>query len=111
MKKKKRRRETNAHHVLFQRRHWESQKAIYLRNMFVYQVSIDLHNELHNEIIHDVPIPRDIDLLFLKAKDSQFSIKFFTLKEGLTWLYKNSSDQYFRESINRQHEFFFKTHI
>lgn len=106
-RKKRKQKETNAHHVLFQRKHWTSSKAEYLRQQFVYQVNVEQHDRLHKYVLHDVPIPRDLDNLFELARQDYYSIKFFNMRQGLEWLYDRSSDSLFRECISRQYEFFF----
>lgn len=110
MKKRLKQKYTNRHHqhVLFQRKHWIESKALYLRRLFIYEVPIEQHNLLHKEILHDVPIPKDLGSLYKKATEDFLNLKFSTLKEGLLWLYNNSSDKLFKESIARQYEFFFQ---
>lgn len=107
-RKKQKKQETNLHHVLFQRKHWTNPKAVYLRRIFVYPVPVKEHNELHKEILHDVPIPRDLDILYERAVQDSFKLKFTGFREGLIWLYETSCDPLFRECILRQYEFFFQ---
>lgn len=107
-RKKLKKQTTNAHHLLFSRKNWTKPQALYLRRIFVYQVPITEHNLLHKEVLHDVPIPKDLGSLYKKATEDFFTLKFSTLKEGLLWLYNNSSDKLFKESIARQYEFFFQ---
>lgn len=107
-RKKLKKQITNAHHVLFQRKHWTTPKALYLRRIFIYQIPVAQHNLLHKEILHDVPIPKDLDSLYERATEDYFWLKFAGLREGLLWLCKNSSDNLFKESIIRQYEFFFQ---
>lgn len=110
-RKKKEKKTTNAHHVLFQRKHWTSKKAIYLRRIFVFEVPIEKHNYLHKYVLHDVPIPKDLDSLYEKANNDYFVLKFSNLENSLRWLYSNSEDKLFKECIRHQYEFFFNESI
>lgn len=48
---------TNKHHLIFQRTHWDKNGyALALRQMFIFEIPVSKHDELHARI-HDIPLP------------------------------------------------------
>lgn len=48
---------TNAHHLIFQRRHWDKNGyALALRQRFIFEIPVSKHDQLH-AVIHDIPLP------------------------------------------------------
>lgn len=53
---------TNAHHLIFQRRHWDKNGyALALRQKFIFEIPVSKHDQLHT-IIHDIPLPDEAEL-------------------------------------------------
>lgn len=65
-RKKARKPETNRHHLLFQRKHWDKNGyALAIRNHFIYEMRIDKHDYIHANL-HDIPLPpaEDLDRIY-----------------------------------------------
>ena len=99
---------TNRHHLLFQGRHWTTPYAKQLRTAMVREIPISIHNQLHNEILHDVPKPAE-KLLETAWKDYQSEkmiIDSLGICQLILWLCDEIPDEAFRACMARQYEFF-----
>ena len=98
---------TNRHHLLFQGRYWSKGYAKALREAFVFSIRIDLHNQLHNEVIHDVPRPSDQEikrLLYLYHDQIDYTAN-MTIEQACAWLIVNTEDADFKRAIMIQYDF------
>ena len=99
---------SNKHHCLFQGRHWNTSYAKQLRTAFVREVPVSIHNELHNEWLHDVPVP---DGALLKEAweaymEDKVIIDSFDVCRACAWLYVHIPDIEFRKAMQSQLDFF-----
>lgn len=115
MKKRKKQRNRaqygqNRHHLLFQGRHWNTGMAKELRNAFVYMLDINIHNELHNELLNDVPKPPPDALkpLYLAFLAQRQEINQLDIIGATEWLLNACDDPAFKASMKRQHDFLAK---
>lgn len=98
---------SNRHHLIFQGRHWNTGYAKMLREHFVRPLNVALHNELHNEIVHDIPRPTDAEIkaLWLKYVDDQERIDALDIKEACKWLFLECDDPAWQACMARQYYF------
>ena len=97
----------NRHHLNFQGRHWNKGCAKQLRDSFIFVIPIYLHNELHNEVLHDVPVPCDAPDIW-HALNSEQPV-FANVIDACDWLICHSRDEAYVACIKRQREFFAKS--
>lgn len=97
----------NRHHLLFQGRHWSAGKAKELRNYFVYEIPISIHNELHNHILHDVPKPPPEALipLYLAFCEQRRQLDRLNIIEALEWLETACDYAPFQAAMRAQSDF------
>lgn len=98
---------SNRHHLIFQRKHYKRGYAKALRQAFVYDLDINIHNELHNVVLHDVPRPSDEDIrnmyfAYLRHKDVAQRVDILTACE---WLATACRDPAWRACMFRQYYF------
>lgn len=94
----------NHHHLAFQGRHWDSGSAKALRQNFVYLIPVCIHNDLHNQILHDVPVPFDVANIW-----RAYQLESPTLDNVISacdWLIAHSSDEAFVACMRKQRDFF-----
>ena len=113
-KRKKRRRRTcayshstNKHHLLFQGRHWKTGYAKLLRDNFIFEVPICIHQNLHNHVIFDIPLPAGGELSRIWRDYVDESPIFFDILDGIEWLVSHSEDENFKRALEKQHDFFY----
>lgn len=97
----------NHHHLLFQGRHWTTPYAKQLRTAMVREIPINIHNELHNVVLHDVPKPAE-KLLETAWKDYQADktiIDTLGVCQLILWLYDEIPDEAFRACMMVQYRF------
>lgn len=97
----------NRHHLLFQGRHWTTPYAKQLRTVMVREMPINIHNELHNRVLHDVPKPTE-KLLETAWKDYQSQktiIDTLGICQLILWLYDEIPDEAFRACMMVQYRF------
>ena len=97
----------NRHHLLFQGRHWNTGMARELRNAFVYMLDINIHNELHNEVLHDVPTPSPDALKprYLALLAQRQDTHHLAIIGATEWLQNACDDPAFKACMKRQHDF------
>lgn len=100
----------NRHHLLFQGRHWNNGMAKELRAAFVYMLDINIHNELHNEVLHDIPKPPPDALkpLYLAFLAQRQEISQLDIIGATEWLTRACNDPAFKACMERQHDFLAK---
>lgn len=114
-KKKRRRRQrrampasaTNRHHLLFQGRFWSFGRARALRNVFVRNVPILVHRELH-EKLHNIPVPPGdmLSVAWNKYKANKDEIDGYSIVEAAAWLHDNIPYSPFQQAMRYQIEYF-----
>ena len=113
-KRKKRRKcaSTNRHHLIFQRKHYCDGYAKLLREAFVYELDVDLHNELHNYVLHDVPRPSNVEIkaAWLKYQAERDIIATYSIIDACEWLMRACADPAWRACMQRQ-LIFLKSHL
>lgn len=90
------------HHILFYRKEWDSGYRAKLRRCFVYEIPVEVHQELHR-VVSAVPAlsePDAKELWILFQRESEMS-----LFEALRWLMLNSPDAGFSIAIMAQFGF------
>jgi len=94
----------NRHHLIFQRAHYRDGYAKLLREAFIYEIDIDIHNELHKYILHDVPRPSNAEIkaIWLKYVDERDIIATYDIIEACEWLMQACTDPAWRACMHRQ---------
>lgn len=106
---KKRKRQiltTNLHHLLYQRRHWESNGyGIRLRNRFVYEMSVTHHNKIHDKL-HDIPLPSpdELERLSKLVDDNSINLANMSAHEACEWLAEHCEFEPFKACMKYQAE-------
>ena len=97
----------NRHHLLFQGRHWDSGKAKILREAFVYMLDVKVHDELHHEILHDVPKPSPEGILsiFNAFCEQRQEIMQFDIIRASEWLQNACNEEPFHTCMKHQTDF------
>lgn len=110
MKAKRRKRnrqpETNRHHLLFQRKHWDRNGiALAIRNHFIYEMNTDHHNHIHANL-HDIPLPpaEDLERIWQAIATNQDAIRTMTPRQACRWLAYQSEFEPFRATMLYQAE-------
>ena len=103
-KKRRKRATTNRHHLIFQRKHYLDGYARLLREAFIYELDINLHNELHNAILHDVPRPSDaqIKAMYDKYIAERYIIALYDITDACEWLMRSCDDPAWQACMQRQ---------
>lgn len=99
---------SNVHHLLFQRRHWDSGYGKLLRNVFTFKVDEWTHNLLHHTVIQDVPRPPE---KLLKAAWEDYTneketVDNMNILQALSWLMTHIEDDDCRKALATQYCFF-----
>ena len=97
----------NRHHLIYQRRHYDRGYAKMLREAFVYELEVNIHNELHNDILHDVPRPSNAEIkaawdTFQRDRDT---IASYDIVKACEWLMLACADPAWRACMARQLDF------
>lgn len=112
LRKAQRAKHANKHHLLFQRKHWSDGYAFLLRQTFVRELDVDIHNDLHKGILHDIPRPPERELkraweLYQEYKDE---VNRLDIVEACEWLIQACDDPAYRECMKRQY-WYLKTRL
>lgn len=104
LRKAQRSKHTNKHHLIFQRCHFNNGYGFLLRQAFVYELDIDIHNELHKHILHDIPKPPEWQLkrAWEAYQADKWLIDQYDIVQACEWLAKACSDPAWRACMNRQ---------
>lgn len=97
----------NRHHLIYQRRHYNKGYAKMLREAFVYPLEINIHNELHNYVLRDVPRPPNAEIkaawdAYQRDRDT---IAYYDIVKGCEWLMLSCPDPAWRACMARQLDF------
>ena len=97
----------NRHHMLYQARHWNTGIAKTLRHYFVYYLPINIHNELHNHTLTDIPKPPPDALipLYLAFQDQKAEIDHMDVKNAAKWLEMACDYEPFKVAMRKQADF------
>lgn len=98
---------SDRHHLLFQARHWDKGCAKALREHFVYMLDVQVHRELHNAIIHDIPKPSEAETaeLWKRYQQQKAWIDQMDILQACKWLGDNSNDPAFKACMERQESY------
>lgn len=97
----------NRHHLIYQGRHFSSGYGKMLRAAFVYPLDINIHNELHNSILHDIPRPSNAEIkaMWIAYQESQETIAALNIVDACEWLMLACEDSAWRACMERQWRF------
>lgn len=106
-KRKSKRPRTNRHHLIFQRCHYAKGYAKALRQAFVYDLDVEIHEELHARVLHDVPRPPDADIkaMYLEYEKHREVFQRASIIDACEWLMTSSQDPAWRGCMKRQLEY------
>ena len=106
-KRRKHGKTTNRHHLIFQGQHYKTGYGKLLRDAFVYELDIKIHDELHHDVLHDVPKPPESQLK--AAWEAYQAYKYIIDRYGIIrateWLLWACDDPAWRACMKRQLEF------
>lgn len=105
LRKAQRAKHENKHHLLFQRKHWSDGYAFLLRQAFVYELDIEVHNDLHKDILHDLPKPpeRELKKAWEVYQNNKWLIQQYDILQACEWLIYVFDDPAFKECMKRQY--------
>ncbi len=108
IRKLQRSHETNHHHLLYPRRGWCDGYAYLVRHAFIREVPVDIHNELHRDIVKEIPVPSEsvMKVAWEEYQKNKFEIDRYGICRALAWLYVHVNDVKFRKEIQKQIDFF-----
>lgn len=97
----------NIHHLLFQRKHWVTPYAKKLRTAMVRELPVSVHNELHNEILHDVPRPAErlLQTAYNDYLEEKEIIDTLGICQLIVWLCDEIPDEAFQACMMVQFRF------
>lgn len=109
LRKRQRAAHTNKHHLLFQRVHYSSGYGFLLRQRFVYELDVDIHNKLHRDILHDVPKPSEkaLEAVWRAYGEHRAEVDELDIVEACKWLAGACSDNAWRACMMRQYWYLF----
>lgn len=104
LRKKQRAKHTNRHHLIFQKSSFSDGYGFLLRNAFIYELDIDIHNELHKIVIHDIPRPPEEQLkrAWEEYRLNRWTIAQFDILQACEWLLYACDDHAWRACMARQ---------
>lgn len=104
LRKKQRAKHTNRHHLIFQKSSFSDGYGFLLRNAFIYELDIDIHNELHKIVIHDIPRPPEKQLkrAWEEYRLNRWTIDRFDILQACEWLLYACDDHAWRACMARQ---------
>lgn len=103
-KRKARREDCNTHHILHYRRWWDKGFKQLLRRSFVFELPVNVHAKLHNEVGPVPPLDEE-DARWLWIQYRLNGRKCFELFEALEWLRLNAPNSEFALAIIQQERF------
>lgn len=98
---------SNTHHLLFRRKHWTTPYAKKLRRVMAREIPISVHNELHNEILRDVPRPAEmmLQIAYSDYLEEKEIIDTFGICQLIAWLCDEIPDEAFQACMMAQFRF------
>lgn len=108
IRKLQRKREVNHHHLLYPRRDWSYGYAYLVRHAFIREIPVGIHNELHQYIVKEIPVPSEekMKAAWEAYQARKYEIDGFGICRALAWLYVHIDDVAFRKEIQKQIDFF-----
>lgn len=78
-----------------------------MRNRFVYTLDINIHNELHNAIIHDIPKPtaEGLAAMWKAYLEHETEIMSMGIVQAAEWLSEACYDEPYHTCMKHQAEF------
>lgn len=112
IRKEQRSKHQNKHHLIYQKNHYTDGYGWLLRNAFVYELDVGVHNELHKHILHDVPKPPESQLkrAWEVYQANKWLIDQYDIMQACEWLLNVCDDQAWRACMRRQ-LIFLKTNL
>jgi hypothetical protein len=91
-------------HLIFQRKHFGDGYGYLLRQAFVFELDVDIHNELHKHILHDIPKPSEEQLkhAWEVYQANKWLIDQYDIMQATEWLMWACSDSAWRACMKRQ---------
>lgn len=104
IRKQQRAKHANKHHLIFQRKHYGDGYGWLLRQAFVYELDVDIHNQLHKNVLHDVPRPSEAQLksAWEAYQANKWLIDQYDIIQACEWLYNACDDPAWRACMHRQ---------
>lgn len=104
LRKLKQSHHANKHHLIWQRRNWQNSYGFLLRQAFVYELDVDIHNELHRNILHDIPRPPEAQLkrAWEVYQANKWLIEQYDIIQACEWLMWACEDKAWRACMERQ---------
>ena len=93
----------DSHHILFYRKEWDKGCKQLLRRAFVYQIPIEVHQQLHATVGHVPPLEED-EARFLWERYKELDHR-LNIYEAFEWLMMNSPNAGFSMAIMAQYGF------
>lgn len=107
IRKQQRAKHTNRHHLIYQRTHYGTGYGFLLRQAFVFEIDVEIHNELHKHILHDVPRPPETELkrAWEAYQANKYIIDQYDVVQACEWLLWACDDAAWRACMKRQLDF------
>lgn len=107
IRKKQRAKHTNRHHLIYQRAHFATGYGFLLRQAFVFEMDVEIHNELHKHILHDIPKPPESQLkaAWEAYQANKYIIDRYGIIQAAEWLLWACDDPAWRACMKRQLDF------
>ena len=104
IRKLKKSHHSNRHHLIFQRAHFSDGYGYLLRQAFVYELDVDIHNELHRKMLHDIPRPSEAQLkrAWEAYQKNKWLIQYYDIIQACEWLMYACEDSAWRACMQRQ---------
>ena len=104
----KRKHQVNDHHICYTRHNWQDGYAYKIRHAFVRPVPVPIHDELHHDILSDVPRPTEevMKKAWAEYCANKAAIDQYDLCRAIAWLYVHVEDAQFRKAMQIQLDFF-----
>ena len=104
----KRKHQINNHHIIFPRKGWADGYAYKVRHAFVRPVPVPIHDELHHDLLSEVPRPSEevMKKAWGEYNANRAEIDQYDLCRAIAWLYVHVEDTQFRKAMQTQLDFF-----
>lgn len=107
LRKLKRSHHTNKHHLIFQRKHFSEGYGYLLRQAFIFELDVNIHNELHRHVLHDIPKPseRELKRAWEAYQANMWTIRRYDIVQACDWLMNACTDPAWRACMKRQRNY------
>lgn len=78
-----------------------------LRTSFVYLLNVEIHDELHNVVLHDIPkpSPEALKTLYFAFKSQRREISQFDIVKAAEWLSEACTEEPYHSCMAHQAKF------